>query len=375
MKSITEILGGAQILLGITYDIQDSFEEYLNGDQRAFLAMLRIIEDHLPNCVHSGSGLGRPAYAMVPFRRAFLARSFFRIPSMDDLRKRLHNDPNLRMICGFDQVPSLATFSRRLSAESDKASMTKTLNSMARSFHEGKIVGHISRDSTAIPAREKPTDTKAAVALPQTGKPKTGRPRKGESPPEKKPTRLNRQIRMKPGKSLSELNMQCSWGCKKNSQGNAAFWRGYKLHLDITELGVPVTAIVTGAKVHDSQLAIPMEKLTERKITFLYSLMDSAYDAKPIVSYIRGKGRIELIDHQKRRGDGRPPFDPAQKARFKIRSSAERANAHLKDWLLPVQLHVRGIKKVSYQIMCGVVCLAALKILQYYVMPPPQPMS
>lgn len=47
MKSITEILGGAQILLGISFNIQDGFEEYLNGEQRAFLSMLRGIEEHL----------------------------------------------------------------------------------------------------------------------------------------------------------------------------------------------------------------------------------------------------------------------------------------------------------------------------------------
>jgi hypothetical protein len=45
MKSITEILGGAQLLLGVSFDLQDSFEEYratlhLNGpeDQGASLA-------------------------------------------------------------------------------------------------------------------------------------------------------------------------------------------------------------------------------------------------------------------------------------------------------------------------------------------------
>jgi hypothetical protein len=39
----------------------------------------------------------------------------------------------------------------------------------------------------------------------------------------------------------------------KNSQGNVSFWMGYKLHLGVTDLGIPVTAVVTGANVHDSQ--------------------------------------------------------------------------------------------------------------------------
>ncbi len=45
-------------------------------------------------------------------------------------------------------------------------------------------------------------------------------------------------------------------------------------------------AIITGANVHDSLVAIPMEKLTERKVTFLYSAMDSAYDAAPVATYV-----------------------------------------------------------------------------------------
>jgi IS5 family transposase len=177
---------------------------------------------------------------------------------------------------------------------------------------------------------------------------------------------------MKPRKALKELDTDCTWGCKKNSQGNASFWKGYKLHLDVTDLGIPVTAVITGANVHDSQVAIPMEKLTERKITFLYSVMDSAYDATPIATYVSGKGRMPLIDPNKRRGGAQRVFTPAQKERFKIRTTVERANAHLKDWLVPAQIFVRGVRKVSFQLMCGVLCLAAIKILQYFILPAEQ---
>jgi hypothetical protein len=38
-----------------------------------------------------------------------------------------------------------------------------------------------------------------------------------------------------------------------------SFWKGYKLHLDISDTGFPLTAVVTGANVHDSQPAIPKE--------------------------------------------------------------------------------------------------------------------
>jgi hypothetical protein len=155
---------------------------------------------------------------------------------------------------------------------------------MVSHYHEGKIIGHISRDSIAILAREKAVNKKRDVAIPTGPKHKRGRPRKGEVRPAKEPGRLERQLKMKPGKALKELGTDCAWGCKKNSQGNVSFWKGYKLHLDVTDLGIPVTAIVTGANVHDSQVATSMEKPTERQVTFLYSVMDSAYDAAPVKS-------------------------------------------------------------------------------------------
>ncbi|SLM13327.1 transposase (fragment) [uncultured spirochete] len=103
-------------------------------------------------------------------------------------------------------------------------------------------------------------------------------------------------------------------------------------------------------------------------MTFLYSVMDSAYDASPIREYISGKGHVPLIEINTRRGCTRS-FSPAQEARFAIRTTVEGANAHLKDWLLPAQLFVRGVTKVTFRLLYGVLCLAALKILQYFILP------
>jgi len=371
MKSLSEILGGAQILLPVSFNPQECFEEYLSPEQRTFMALLGLVEKYLPQMADTRSPIGRPAFETEPFVRAFLARSFFRIPSTDGLRQRLKADPNLRQIVGFRKVPSAATFSRRMTALAATPLLTRALNTMTAQYHEGRIVGHISRDSTAIAVREKPANKKREVAPLPEPKRKRGRPRKGESRPAKKIGRLERQLRMKPGKAVAELDCVCAWGCKKNSQGNISFWKGCKLHLDVTDLGIPVTAVVTGANVHDSQLAIPMEKWTERKITYLYSVMDSAYDARPIVGYIEGKGRVPLIDPNKRRGGERIAFTPSQQERFKVRSVVERANSHLKDWFIPAQIFVRGIAKVSFQLLCAVLSLAALKILQHFELKPP----
>ena len=121
--------------------------------------------------------------------------------------------------------------------------------------------------------------------------------------------------------------------------------------------------------MHDSQVALPLEKLTERRVQHLYTIMDSAYDAPEIRSYSSFKGRQSLVERNPRRGVQRPGFDPAQRQRFKIRSVGERAYAHLKDYLIPSKLFVRGHRKVELRLLGGVVCLAALKILQYFLLP------
>jgi transposase len=368
MKTVTEILGGAQTLLSLSFDIQRCFEEYLTEEHRCFIALLRVIEGAQPCIAMEVAKTGRPAYQNEPIMRAFLARNFFRIPTVTDLRNRLLNDPNLRKICDFDVVPSPATFSRRLKGFSEGPMMVQTLNTIVQEQYEGRIVGHISRDSTAIAARETPVNRKRDV-VPVKPKRKRGRPRKGEVRPKKEPTSIEVQLTQSARKSLSKLPKSCAWGCKKNSQGNVSTWKGYKLHLDVSDIGFPITAIVTGANVHDSQAAIPMEKLTGRKVQHLYSLMDAAYDADAISTYISQQGRVPLIDPNKRRGPERIPFSPSQKQRFKIRTTVERANAHLKDWLIPTQIFVRGFEKVSFLLMCGVLCLAAIKALQYFILP------
>jgi hypothetical protein len=45
MKSITEILGGSQMLLGLSYEIQDIVEEYLTEKPRTFSAAGLVFPD------------------------------------------------------------------------------------------------------------------------------------------------------------------------------------------------------------------------------------------------------------------------------------------------------------------------------------------
>ena len=277
------------------------------------------------------------------------------------LRQRLLSDSSLRRICGFTTVPSEATFSRRLTEFAQKCLPEAVLAKLVRQYHEGILVRVIARDSTTIAGREKSHNKKKSVKI---KKHKRGRPRKDEVREPKEMKRVERQLRQSPGRSLSELDKDCGWGCKTNSQGKTQYTKGFKLHLDVSDQGIPISACVTGANVHDSQVAIPLEKMTERRVTHLYSMADSAYDFPEHRMYISGKGRAGVIDPNNRRSSVKRELSTLEREQFKARTVVERANSHLKDHFLPSTLYVKGHCKVSFVVMMGVLCLAALKIIQ-----------
>ena len=62
------------------------------------------------------------------------------------------------------------------------------------------------------------------------------------------------------------------------------------LDLDATDGGIPISGLLTSASVHDSQAAIPLARLTARRVTSLQDLMDSAYDAPEIRAFRRNVG-------------------------------------------------------------------------------------
>ena len=87
-------------------------------------------------------------------------------------------------------------------------------NDLAGQMHEALIketlgqgiVGHVSRDSSAIPVREKPTPKGESGQ--KSMKCKRGRPQKGEVRPPKAKTRLERQ-------AAGDMTGRCSMTCRR----------------------------------------------------------------------------------------------------------------------------------------------------------------
>ena len=155
MKTITEILGGAQALLDIDFDLQSCFEEHLTNEHKTFLHILRAAEQFLPVYIRPHARTGRPPYPYHPFIRSMLAKSFFGIDKTSAFIVRLKSDPNLRLLCGFDKVPDESTFSRVFAYLAEEGIWGRALDELVKDAHTGKVVYHVNRDSTTIAAREK----------------------------------------------------------------------------------------------------------------------------------------------------------------------------------------------------------------------------
>ena len=84
--------------------------------------------------------------------------------------------------------------------------------------------------------------------------------------------------------------------------------------MDTSDCGLPVAAVLTSASLHDSQVAIPMMKMTTERVTYLYDLMDSAYDAQPRHDTSKTLGHVASIDRNARRGSVLP-MAPAEAIR------------------------------------------------------------
>lgn len=96
---------------------------------------------------------------------------------------------------------------------------------------------------------------------------------------------------------LAGLPQACGAGSKTNSQGFKATWIGYKLHLDVVDGQIPISAALISASTHDSQVALPPATLSAQRVTSLYDLMDTAYCSPLIRQHSRDLGHVPLIDH------------------------------------------------------------------------------
>ena len=316
---------------------------------------------------------GRPQEDRAALARAFIAKAVFQLPTTRALIERLAVDRPLRRLCGWSrlgQVPSEATLSRAFSTCAESALPSRLHEALIEKTMQGHLVGHVSRDSTAIKGREKPTPK--PPPKPKRGR---GRPRRGGQRP-KQHRRLQRQPQMTRPLMLEDLPRVCDVGVKRNAKGYQESWVGCKLHVDAADGAVPLSCILTSASLHDSQAAIPLATLTAARVTNLHDLMDSACDAPEIRAHSESLGHVALIDVNPRNAARQLELKTetqAQRAaghvypehlRYRERTTVERVNGRLKDEFGARQIRVRGHAKVLCHLMFGILALTVTQLLR-----------
>jgi len=329
---------------------------------------------------------GRPPKERAAVARAFVAKAVYNMPTTRALLDRLVSDKKLRRICGWEQkgdIPSESTFSRAF-AEFSESQLPACVHKAVISENLSEdIISHISRDATEIEAREKPPKETKPEAASDEKKPrrKLGRPKKGEEPT-REPTRLERQRTMTLEEMLEDLPHLCDVGTKTNSKGLKESWIGFKFHLDAADGQIPVSCILTSASTHDSQVALPLATMTSQRVTNLYDLMDSAYDAPIIREHSRLLGHVPIIDINPRRNARLKEelraearrfellhFERPEDRRYKERTNVERVYARLKDEFGGRMIRVRGYAKVLTHLMFGILALTADQLMRLVIQP------
>ncbi len=387
----------SQVLQSTLFPVLEEELGELTASARRLVAILEMIP--LSRFVPSSRGwMGRPSKDRYAIACAFVAKAVYGFGLTRQLLEALQRDAQLRRICGWEsarRVPHESTFSRAFEEFARMELPQFVHEALIAETQQDRLIGHIARDSTAIAVREHYPETpaqrvarKAELKAARDAERAARGPRKpGPRSPQKRykggqrpyvptsDTRLKRQRSMTLEAMLADLPRQCDMGGKRDSNGNNQYWRGYKLHLDVADGQIPISAVLTSASVHDSQVAIPLATISTKRVTYFYEVMDSAYDAYHIREKSRELGHVPIVDPKAPIvPKGKVPAIPvgvvrrqlswAEEERYKERTMVERVNARLKDEFGGRHVRVRGAAKVMAHLMFGVLALTADQILR-----------
>lgn len=167
----------------------------LSRKHKRLISILELIRiEHFICRYYQPGTVGRPPKHRMALARAFVAKVIFKLEFTNQLRDYLLSDKQLRRICGWESIrhiPSEAKFSRVFDEFSTLGIPEQVHEALIKDLYESEIVGHVTKDSTSIEAREKAIKIEKKPSEPQKPRAK-GRPKKGEVR-EKHLTRIERQ--------------------------------------------------------------------------------------------------------------------------------------------------------------------------------------
>ncbi len=351
-----------KLQLDLFPDLEEILDTQLSKKMKQVVALLDMacIEKYIPQ----RKGPGRPPKNYEAVARSFLAKAILNIATTKLLIERLHSDKTLRIICGFEsraQIPCESSYSDAFALFASLELSKRAHEILIKEVYKDTIVGHVSKDSTAIKGREKPVKKIKSIKLK-----KIKRASKGCA----ELTRIQKQAsgKMTIDEMIADLPTYCNVGQKKSSKGHSYVWIGFKLHMAVDDHGVPLATLLSSASLNDSQAAIPLAEITNQRVKSLYDLMDSGYYAEAIEKHSKSLGHVPIIDKaakgEKQKSEKEQEklacknlrWLPAEKIRYKKRTVVERAYSRLKDEFGALNVKVKGAVKVFAHLMYGILC-------------------
>lgn len=292
-------------------------------------------------------GVGRPPAKRMPVFKAFLFKAVHDIPTTKELVERILLEPQTRRLCGWADPGEVLCESKFSEINKEFAEMGFTeewFDEFVRPYAVDEPGVTLSLDSAPIPVRAKAANSKRRLAEIEPDQPEGG-------------SRIEWQAGQDVDTALAELPQACDWGSKRDAHGKPKYWKGVKLHAEVTREGIPVAVACSSASLHDSQAFIPLMKKATKRIGPHVALADAAYDAEQIRTASAEEGNVPIIDANKRGGEARR-MTAAEKEIYKDRGTDERFFAHLIDAHGGRHVRVREPRKVWQHLMYGVLVVA-----------------
>ncbi len=167
----------SQILQAQLFPALEEEAGKLDNKARQLITALEMIP--LRRFVPSTRGwIGRPSKDRLAIAAAFVAKAVYGFSLTRQLLERLHQDGQLRRICGWEwphQIPHESTFSRAFQEFARMELPQFVHEALIRETQRDRIIGHIARDSTAIEARERFPDGERIRKRPKSAKKSPGK--------------------------------------------------------------------------------------------------------------------------------------------------------------------------------------------------------
>lgn len=326
-----------------------------------FASQWNTLSAILPFVVFEVNRIGRKGYSLSDILAVRVVMSIYKCNAHAAI-ETLKRSPNLKAITGMNKVPSDAVVSRKTNELIEAVSIYDLHHTIVKAYFSDVDTQNISIDSTIIQCREKPV--KKIKAEPK----KKGRKKKGSEEErvflEEKERQKYLENEEKTGDEdifIASLEHKCSITGKKNSKGNQTWFIGKKDHMAVDDRGIPVSYVITGASVHDSQLAISLIRKARRICNFDFVLMDAGYSDSEIEDFALTNEIYPIIDFKANSKGEKKAMSEDEALIYKKRTTVERTNSELKECFLIEKLYSRGAKS-HFDIQLAVLLLTIKKI-------------